>query len=43
MKFQLIKDSNYEIQGNTNVLDYIGCRTSGKQRGLARWYKRPDL
>jgi hypothetical protein len=31
----LMKDLIYKIQGNTNVLDYTGCKTNGK-RGLAR-------
>ena len=37
-----MKDLIYKIQDNTNVLDYTGCRTSGK-RGLARCYKPPYL
>jgi hypothetical protein len=33
--FLLIKDAIYKAQDNTNVLDCIGCRTSGK-RDLTR-------
>ena len=38
-----MKDSTYKIQGTTNVLVDIGCRTSGKRVVSVYGFTRPGL